>query len=104
MGFLVDGVWTDDSIDKTRVQGGRFVRPTTRFRNWVTPDGSPGFSGEGGFAAEPNRYHLYVSLACPWAHRTVILRKLKALESAIGMSVVSFGDTKEGWSFDKTMG
>jgi len=104
MGFLVDGVWTDDSADTTRVQGGRFMRPTTKFRNWVTPDGSAGPSGEGGFAAEAGRYHLYVSLACPWAHRTVIFRKLKALEGAIGMSVVSFGDTSQGWSFDTAMG
>ena len=96
MGFLVDGVWTDDSVDTTRLQGGRFMRPTTKFRNWVTPDGSPGPSGEGGFKAEAGRYHLYVSLACPWAHRTVMFRKLKALEGAIGMSVVSFGDTGQG--------
>ena len=104
MGHLVDGVWTDDSADKSRFQAGRFVRPTTKFRNWVTPDGSPGPSGEGGFKAEPGRYHLYVSLACPWAHRTVIFRKLKALENAIPMSVVSYGDTSLGWTFDKTMG
>ena len=75
MGLLVDGVWRDDSFDTARMQGGRFNRPTTKFRNWVTPDGSPGPSGEGGFAAEPGRYHLYVSLACPWAHRTIIFRQ-----------------------------
>ena len=73
MGQLVDGVWPDG----VRTKDGHFVRPTPRFRNWVTPDGSPGPSGEGGFAAEAGRYHLYVSLACPWAHRTVIFRKLK---------------------------
>ena len=88
MGLLVDGVWRDDSFDKARLEGGRFVRPTTKFRNWITPDGSPGPSGEGGFAAEAGRYHLYVSLACPWAHRTLIFRKLKQLESVISMSVV----------------
>jgi putative glutathione S-transferase len=104
MGFLLDGVWTDDSADQSRFQGGRFVRPTTKFRNWITPDGSPGPSGEGGFAAEAGRYHLYVSLACPWAHRTVIYRKVKALEGAIGMSVVSYGDTSQGWTFDPAMG
>lgn len=104
MGFLLGGVWTDDSADKTRFQSGRFNRPTTKCRNWVTPDGSPGPSGEGGFAAEAGRYHLYVSLACPWAHRTVIFRKLKALEGVIGVSVVSYGDTTQGWTFDKGSG
>ena len=104
MGLLVEGEWKDDSHDPKRFQDGRFVRPATRFRNWVTPDGSPGPSGEGSFAAEPNRYHLYVSLACPWAHRTVIMRKLKALENAISMSVVAFGDMSEGWTFDKAFG
>ncbi|MFI4961821.1 MAG: glutathione S-transferase family protein, partial [Hyphomicrobiales bacterium] len=73
MGQLVDGVWQDDV---SRTKDGEFIRPTPRFRNWVTPDGSAGPSGEGGFAAESGRYHLYVSLACPWAHRTVIFRKL----------------------------
>ena len=87
MGLLVDGVWRDDSFDKARMEGGRFNRPTTKFRNWVTPDGSPGPSGEGGFPAEAGRYHLYVSLACPWAHRTIIFRQLKRLESVISMSV-----------------
>ena len=87
MGLLVDGVWRDDSFDKARMEGGRFNRPTTKFRNWVTPDGSPGPSGEGGFPAEAGRYHLYVSLACPWAHRTIIFRHLKRLENVISMSV-----------------
>src|SRR6476659_6318242 len=104
MGLLVDGVWRDDSFDKARMEGGRFNRPTTRFRNWVTPDGSPGPSGEGGFAAESGRYHLYVSLACPWAHRTVIFRKLKALENAISMSVVSPDMLQDGWTFNKDKG
>src|SRR5262249_46322196 len=66
MGLLVEGVWRDDSFDTKRFQDGRFVRPQTRFRNWITPDGSAGPSGEGGFPAEAGRYHLYVSLACPW--------------------------------------
>ena len=78
MGLLVDGVWQEDV---SRTKDGHFVRPTTRFRNWVTPDGSAGPSGDGGFAAESGRYHLYVSLSCPWAHRTIIFRKLKALEN-----------------------
>jgi putative glutathione S-transferase len=104
MGFLVDGVWRDDSFDKTRMQDGRFNRPTTKYRNWVTPDGSPGPSGEGGFVAESGRYHLYISLACPWAHRTVIYRRLKALESAVSMSVTSWYMGEDGWTFDKDTG
>src|ERR1043166_7650701 len=86
MGLLVDGVWQDDV---SRTKDGHFIRPTTKFRNWVTPDGSPGPSGQGDFAAEAARYHLYVSLACPWAHRTIIFRKLKALENVISLSNVS---------------
>jgi glutathionyl-hydroquinone reductase len=101
MGVLVDGVWHDE---KSEAPGGRFVRQPTRFRNWVTPDGSPGPSGEGGFAAEPGRYHLYVSLACPWAHRTVIFRKLKRLEEVISLSVVSPLLGAEGWTFDERNG
>ena len=101
MGLLVDGVWQDDV---SRTKDGHFIRPTTRFRNWVTPDGSPGPSGEGGFAAEAGRYHLYVSLACPWAHRTVIFRKLKGLENVISMSIVSPDMLKDGWTFNKDEG
>jgi putative glutathione S-transferase len=101
MGLLVDGVWQDDV---SRTKDGHFIRPAPRFRNWVTADGSPGPSGESGFAAEPGRYHLYVSLACPWAHRTVIFRKLKALENAIGLSVVSPDMGRDGWTFDTSAG
>ena len=104
MGLLVDGVWRDDSFDKARLEGGRFNRPTTKFRNWVTPDGSPGPSGEGGFPAEAGRYHLYVSLACPWAHRTIIFRHLKRLENVISMSVTSWHMGENGWTFDKAEG
>jgi putative glutathione S-transferase len=104
MGLLVDGVWRDDSFDKARMEGGRFNRPTTKFRNWVTPDGSPGPSGEGGFPAEAGRYHLYVSLACPWAHRTIIFRSLKRLESIISMSVTSWHMAENGWTFDTREG
>jgi putative glutathione S-transferase len=104
MGLLVDGVWRDDSFDTARMRDGRFNRPTTKFRNWVTTDGSPGPSGEGGFAAAAGRYHLYVSLACPWAHRTVIFRQLKGLESAISMSVTSWHMGEQGWTFDKAEG
>jgi putative glutathione S-transferase len=101
MGMLVDGVWQDDVA---RTKDGHFVRPATRFRNWVTPDGGPGPSGEGGFKAEPGRYHLYVSLACPWAHRTIIYRKLKALENVISLSIVSPDMLKDGWTFNKDEG
>jgi glutathionyl-hydroquinone reductase len=101
MGLLVDGVWQDDV---SRTKDGHFVRPAPQFRNWVTPDGSPGPSGESGFAAESDRYHLYVSLACPWAHRTVIFRKLKALENVISMSVVSPDMLKDGWTFNVNEG
>ena len=101
MGLLVEGVWQDDV---SRTKDGHFIRPTTQFRNWVTPDGNPGPSGDGGFEAAPGRYHLYVSLACPWAHRTVILRKLKALENVIGLSVVSPEMGRDGWTFDQAAG
>ena len=98
MGLLVDGIWKDQWHD-TDATGGRFVRPTTRFRNWITPDGSPGPSGEGGFPAARGRYHLYVSLACPWAHRTLIFRKLKKLDDVISVSVVEPLMRSEGWTF-----
>lgn len=104
MGLLVDGVWRDDSFDKARMQDGRFNRPTTKYRNWITPDGSPGPSGQGGFAAEPGRYHLYVSLACPWAHRTIIFRQLKRLEHIVSMSVTSWYMGEQGWTFDTAQG
>jgi putative glutathione S-transferase len=86
------------------MEGGRFNRPTTKFRNWITPDGSPGPSGEGGFPAEAGRYHLYVSLACPWAHRTIIFRHLKRLENVISMSVTSWYMGDDGWTFDRKTG
>ena len=101
MGLLVEGVWQDDV---SRTKDGHFIRPATQFRNWVTPDGSPGPSGEAGYAAESGRYHLYVSLACPWAHRTIIFRKLKALENVISLSIVSPNMGGEGWTFNKSEG
>jgi putative glutathione S-transferase len=104
MGLLVEGVWRDDSFDTARMKDGRFNRPTTQFRHWVTPDGSPGPSGSGGFAAESGRYHLYVSLACPWAHRTIIFRRLKRLDSVISMSVTSWHMGENGWTFDLAEG
>jgi putative glutathione S-transferase len=101
MGLLVDGVWQQDGV---RTRDGHFVRPTTSFRNWVTPDGSAGPSGKGGYAAETGRYHLYVSLSCPWAHRTVIFRKLKGLENVVSMSTVSPDMLQDGWTFNKEEG
>ncbi len=98
MGLLVDGVWQEERHE-VRTQSGRFVRPTTRFRNWVTEDGSPGPSGDGGFAAARDRYHLYISLACPWAHRTLIFRMLKGLEDVISLSVVEPLYGPHGWHF-----
>jgi glutathionyl-hydroquinone reductase len=97
-GLFVDGVWQSQWYD-TAATGGRFVPTEPIFRNWVTPDGSPGPSGQGGFPAEPGRYHLYVSLACPYAHRTVIFRKLKKLESAISMSILEPVMGDRGWEF-----
>ncbi|MDR3473834.1 MAG: glutathione S-transferase family protein [Devosia sp.] len=102
MGQLVDGKWTTQWYD-TKTSGGRFVRAQSGFRNWVTPDGSPGPSGEGGFAAAAGRYHLYVSYACPWAHRTLVLRRLKNLEHLISVSVTDAKMPDEtGWSFTGT--
>ena len=88
MGMLIDGKWQDVWYD-TESTGGRFVRSESQFRNWVTPDGSAGRSGGSGFRAAAGRYHLYVSLACPWAHRTLIMRALKGLQDLVGVSVVS---------------
>jgi glutathionyl-hydroquinone reductase len=101
MGLLVDGVWQQDGL---RTKDGEFIRPATRFHHWVTADGSPGPKGDGGFAAEPGRYHLYVSPACPWAHRTMIFRKLKGLENVISMSTVSPDMLKDGWTFNTEEG
>ena len=99
MGLLVDGVWQDRWYD-TAGSGGRFERQRSAFRHWVTADGSAGPSGEGGFVAEPGRYHLYVSLACPWAHRTLIMRALKGLEGLVSVSVVHWRMREQGWTFD----
>ncbi|SDU30030.1 glutathione S-transferase family protein [Stappia sp. ES.058] len=100
MGRLVEGVWNTDWYD-TKSTGGRFVRNSAAFRNWVTPDGSAGPSGDGGFAAEAGRYHLMVSYACPWAHRTLILRKLKGLEDKISLNAVEPLMLDDGWTFAK---
>ncbi|KUJ83133.1 glutathione S-transferase family protein [Microbulbifer flavimaris] len=103
MGLLVKGQWQDRWYD-TEKSGGEFVREDAQLRNWITADGSPGPGGEGGFAAEADRYHLYVSLACPWAHRTLIFRKLKGLEDLISVSVVSPYMHEHGWTFNKEEG
>ena len=98
MGMLIDGKWHDVWYD-TKTTRGRFERAASQFRHWVTGDGSPGVSGRGGFNAESGRYHLYVSLACPWAHRTLIMRQLKGLDTHISVSVVHWQMLEQGWSF-----
>ncbi|TKB48684.1 glutathione S-transferase family protein [Ferrimonas sediminicola] len=103
MGRLVDGVWQDVWYE-TEDTKGKFEREEAQLRHWITADGAHGPSGEGGFQAESGRYHLYVSLACPWAHRTLIYRKLKGLEEYIGVSVVSPEMLDQGWSFDTASG
>lgn len=103
MGLLIDGEWHDQWYD-TKSTGGKFVRSESQFRNWVTADGSPGPTGEGGFEAQPGRYHLYVSWACPWAHRAIIYRKLKGLEALISMSVVNAHMGEQGWTFEAGRG
>ena len=102
MGLLVDGRWQDKWYESSK--DGAFQREQAQRRHWLTADGKPGPTGVGDFAAEPGRYHLYVSLACPWAHRTLILRKLKGLESLIDVSVVSWLMLENGWTFDKALG
>jgi len=99
MGKLVDGVWTDDQILAMNT-GGKFVRQDAQFRNWITSNGDAGISGKSGFPAHSDRYHLYVSLACPWAHRTLIFRQLKGLKDHIGVSVVHPNMLDKGWTFE----
>ena len=103
MGLLVEGKWQDRWYD-TKESGGRFVRGQSQWRDWVTPDGKPAQGRTRGFKAEPGRYHLYVSLACPWAHRTLIFRKLKKLEDVISVSVVHPFMGENGWTFQKQDG
>jgi glutathionyl-hydroquinone reductase len=97
-GQLIDGKWETGSAP-SQDKRGHFVRRDSSFRSWITSDGSAGPTGEGGFKAEAGRYHLYVSYACPWAHRTLIFRKLKGLEADIGVSVVNWLMGDEGWTF-----
>ncbi len=99
MGQLVDGKWHDVWYD-TKSTGGKFVRSTAAFRNWITKDGEAGPSGDGGFAAQSGRYHLYVSYACPWAHRTLIFRALKGLTDHIDVSAVHPDMLSDGWTFE----
>lgn len=99
MGLLIEGKWADKWYD-TRITKGHFKRQDSIFRNWITADGRPGPSGTGGFKAEPGRYHLYVSMACPWAHRTLIFRYLKGLQDMISLSVVHWLMAENGWSFE----
>lgn len=99
MGLLVDGQWHTDGYD-TRASGGRFERRPATFRRWITPDGAPGPSGDVGFPAERDRYVLYVSYACPWAHRTLIMRALKGLQDMVPIAVVNWLMLDDGWTFD----
>lgn len=98
MGLLVDGKWHDRWYD-TKKSNGEFIREDAQYRNWINADGSAGPTGNGGFIAEADRYHLYVSLACPWAHRTLIFRELKSLQDIISVSVVHPHMLEQGWSF-----
>ena len=98
--MLVDGKWTAEWHPvQAKDEKGGFVRQTSSFRNWVTPDGSAAPTGAGGYAAEAGRYHLYVALICPWASRTLIGRKLKKLDEVISVSVVEPALTDQGWRF-----
>ena len=103
MGQLLNGVWLADD-EQLRHAAGRFVRPESVFRNWVTPDGGAEPNGAGGFKAERGRYHLYVSSACPWAHRTLIFRSLKKLQDAISVSVTHWRSREMGWTFEPAQG
>ena len=103
MGLLVDGEWRDKWYD-TESTGGKFERSTSKFRNWVTADGSAGPSGKSGFQAQSGRYHLYVSYACPWAHRALIFRALKDLTDHISVSVVHPDMMEDGWTFATDFG
>ncbi|MHB0777658.1 glutathione S-transferase family protein [Halomonas sp. WWR20] len=103
MGLLIEGTWQDQWYD-TKTHGGEFVRESAKLRDWVTPDGRPAIQGQSALPAEADRYHLYVSLACPWAHRTLIMRKLKGLESLIGVSHTSPLMLDQGWTYHQAEG
>jgi putative glutathione S-transferase len=95
---MVNGVWQSKDADRTK--DGHFIRKDTVFRDWITPDGRPGPTGKDGYSASAGRYHLYLSLACPWAHRTLIMRQLKGLEQAISVSITHWIMGENGWTFD----
>ncbi|MEZ5832515.1 MAG: glutathione S-transferase family protein [Dongiaceae bacterium] len=103
MGLLVDGIWQAEA-GRWADSKGRMQRPDSTLRNWVTPDGSPGPTGRGGFKAEAGRYHLYIARACPWAHRTAIFRELKGLTGMIGLSVTHWRMLENGWTFESAPG
>jgi len=103
MGFFVEGQWHEDT-EANRHERGRFVRKPSVYRNWITADGSAGPSGEGGFAAAPGRYHLYVAHACPWAYRTTLFRKLKKLEDAISITIAAPVYGERTWRFSDEPG
>jgi putative glutathione S-transferase len=98
---MINGKWDEDATIPSDERG-HFIREASKFRHWITPNGRPGPSGEGGFQAEPNRYHLFVSPSCPWAHRTIIMRKLKGLERIVSMSVADRAKT-EGWAYSEAI-
>lgn len=105
MGVMVDGRWTtDEEVSKLKHENGRWIRPRSSIRHWITPDGSPGPTGDGGFRAEPDRYHLYVSYGCPWAHRTMLFRILKGLEDLITISIALPRRSDDGWIFADELG
>ena len=99
MGLMIEGKWHVEEPASGSADDGKFRRTVSSFRNWVTPDGAPGLSGEGGFAAEAGRYHLYVAIGCPWAHRTMIVRSLKGLEEVVSLDVVLPRRSDAGWVF-----
>ena len=103
MGILVDGVWQEGNLIKNK-EDGKFIRPDSPFRDWITADGSPGPEGQKSYPAERGRYHLYVCLACPWAHRTLIVRALKGLEDMISVSVVHWYMGDQSWNFEAAPG
>ncbi|MBL6863840.1 MAG: glutathione S-transferase family protein [Rhodospirillales bacterium] len=102
MGLLIDGHWSDD--DNIRSEEGKFIRPESSFRNWVTSDGGPGPTGELGFAAEAGRYHLYITHNCPWAYRTAMFRRVKGLEDIISISIGGASFKDQGWTFNEEPG
>ena len=99
MGQMIDGVWHTEDLPIADAKSGEFKRKASTFRSWVTVDGAPGLSGDGGFAAESGRYHLYVSWSCPWAHRTRLMRTLKGLDDHLGLSITAPRRDERGWIF-----